>query len=431
MIQKPKSPSEVLNQSTAIHCSFAITGIYSKETIQTHWNTLMKNYPYCVDYEWYEGVFEKENKVVEVTINKTETTTLKSALQEVLEQCHYIGYDTRSFGKEKSALLIFSCIEIESIEYTIFGMYQCHSRTDFKSINYFMEEFLNYFDENYIPQNVPMGTYFPQILEYNCIPSDERSEELKREKPKNIVTYDFTHVKGEEPKFRKNEHGFFPRTALSTTLTSEQIGPFLKWCKKHNFSTQAVFWAIQMKVYEKLFERKNKNSDTVCLMSPFDCRNILGIHDPIIGMYIDVIYPTFPVSFLDLPLEEMAKQLTQYIRSVNTFNSKEFDRYRDFMYKRNYDSINFPYTAFFSNVSGLKTLDRLTDKMKGKFCDFLISSFPRNTHDPDVTPTIYSFGLFNGISILTVFFNGMVENDVIQRILDEMIKMIFSLSNSD
>ena len=65
MIQKPASPSECLNQHTAIHCSFAITGTYTLETVQKHWNTLNRNYPYCTDYEWIEGVFEQENKVVE------------------------------------------------------------------------------------------------------------------------------------------------------------------------------------------------------------------------------------------------------------------------------------------------------------------------------------------------------------------------------
>ena len=48
-------------------------------------------------------------------------------------------------------------------------MAQSKEKTDFKSIIYLMEEFLNYFDDSYIPQIVPMGTYFPQILEHNDI----------------------------------------------------------------------------------------------------------------------------------------------------------------------------------------------------------------------------------------------------------------------
>ena len=431
MIQKPQSPSEVLNQATAIHCSFAITGKYSKETVQSHWNQLMKNYPYCVDYEWAGGIFEKENKIIEITIENQHPKTIQHAIRIVLEECHYYAYDTRSFGKEKSSLLIFSTIEIENKEYTIFGMYQCHSRTDFKSVIYFMEDFLNYFDETFdisSSQVIPMGSCFSQILEQNCIPSKERSIEIKQQTPKNILTYDFTHIKGEEPHWRESHHEHHLRSAGSITLSQEEIKTFIKWCKSHNFSTQAVFWAIQLKTYEKLFERKSKNADTVVLMSPFDCRNVLGIHDPIIGMYIDVIYPMFPVSFIDLSIEEMAKQLTDYIRSVNTFNSKELDRYRDFIYNGHFESIDIPNTAFFSNVAGMKVMNRLTNPMKEKFVDFLISSFPRNNHDEAVTPTIYSWGLYNGISIITVFYNGIVEHDLIDRILIEMKNMVLSLS---
>ena len=426
MIRRPASPSEVVNQVSAIHCSFAITGTCTEESIQNNWNKLMKNYPYCMDYEWHSGTFDWENKVLFVSLPEEAKTSINTALRLILEECYFEAIETRAMGKDKSALLVCSSMTIEEKEYTLFGMYQCHSKTDFKSVVYLTEEFLNYFDEIYVGKVLPMGSYYKDIVERRCSPSKERSLELENEKPRDVVLFNCTRLKGEEPKYREKRDGLYAQTCGCIKLTEEETSRFIKWCKSHNFSTQAVFWSIQLKVYNKLFDKQREDAKHIVLMSPFDCRNVLGINTPIIGMFIDAMFPTFPADFLDSSIEEMASRLSTYIRSLDKLEHPEFDRFRDFCYNGNKQSIAFPHTAFFSNIAGMKVMERLTSTMKERFVDFYLSRFVRRPFaDETVAFSMYSYGFFDGTCDLIALYNGKVYPEVAERVLNEM-KMIIN-----
>ena len=163
-------------------------------------------------------------------------------------------------------------------------------------------------------------------------------------------------------------------------------------------------------------------------MFPYDCRKLVGITTPTIGLYPEDIYPMFPVSFLDLSIEEMAHQLTTYIRNIKTLNAIEFDRYRDGYYNGNIPSVAFPNTCFFSNLGSFKAMERLTPTMKERFVDFQFSGCSRVAENSEnVYIAIHSFGLFNGCCNLCASYIGKIEHSIVQKVLDELKEMIINL----
>ena len=224
MIQTPKSPYEALAQICGIDCCFSIKGKYDKETVQKHWNQLMDAYPYCIDYEWIEGTFDEINEVIEISLPSEQITCINDAMRIMIDECFFVAIDTRCAGKKKSALLLFSSVTIESQDYTVFAMYQNHSRTDFKAMVYLAEDFLNFFDEKYVHKSLPMGSYFPEFVAANCFPSAERSAVLQETVPTNILQFDFTSLKSMkegEMQFKPLRNGYYSQTSEAMKLTQE------------------------------------------------------------------------------------------------------------------------------------------------------------------------------------------------------------------
>ena len=468
MIKTPESPYETLAQIVGINCGFCIKGKYIKEEIQNKWNLFLQKYPYCVDYEWTEGIFDQFKTVNTIEINETneireidiqkifetnqskekneneefiEITEINQAMRIIIEESFYFSIQTRSVGKLKSASLVFSSIEIQKEWYSFFGMYQCHSRTDLTSLNYLVEEFLNLFDENKMinekdNQIVPILSYYPQYVENNCSPSIDKRDEILKTIPTNVLQFDCSQMKGEEMKYREIREGLYAQTSETLKLNKNETTTFLQWCKNHSLSPQAVFNAIQLKVYNNLFERKcistnqkEEMNQTIVFMFPYDCRNLVGITTPTIGLYAEDIYPMYPESFLSLSIEEMAQELTTYVRNITTLTASEFDRYRDGYYNGHFASVTFPISCFFSNLGKLKVMERLTPTMKEKFIDFQCAGCSRIAQNSeDVSISIHSFGLFDGSCNLCASYNGKIEYQIVVKTLNAIKEMIINLN---
>ena len=136
--------------------------------------------------------------------------------------------------KKKSSLLLYSSITIENEEYMIFRMYQCHSRIDFKSIVYLVEEFLNLFDETYISSSlISISSYYDEYLSQQCSPTKECHEQIIKETPHNILTFDFTTLKEKEMIFRDIKKGYYPHLSETMKLSPEETKKLITYCKQH------------------------------------------------------------------------------------------------------------------------------------------------------------------------------------------------------
>lgn len=211
-------------------------------------------------------------------------------------------------------------------------------------------------------------------------------------------------------------------------LSPEETKKLITYCKQHSFSMQALFYAIQLTIYNKMFNRLSKNEEMIVLMIPYDLRSFLHITTPMIGLYAEDIYLIFPISFINLSIEEMASQLTTFIKSVDSLKSPIFDRYRDGYYNGNLSSVSFPNSGFFSNIGKFTVMERLTSEMKKKFIDFHLSTSTRIPQNSDIVSIcIHSFQLFDGSCNLSASYIGKISHEIVINVLEEIRQTIHSL----
>ncbi|EKE40121.1 hypothetical protein ENUP19_0046G0042 [Entamoeba nuttalli] len=430
------STFEQIYQQKGIQCSFALKRNIPKEDIEKCWDKLMKEYPYCCNYE--EEIYSEDNKPLYISIQSYPIHSIQEALDYIIRENSFEVAKTRCFGMKKSSLLIYSYITLNSTQYTIFGMYQCHLKTDFKSIVFLVESFLNY-SVQIEHQHYPIQTAYSNLIEVNGIPDDERKEMAELFIQRNVIQYDYSKLKDESLitkdkllEAQEETNTIIPNCFISKTikLNQEETTNFIQWCNDNNLSIQATLLAIQLKTYDHLFNKQNKQATTIAFMIPYDIRKFLPkIQKESIGCFYENIYPSYPYNFLQLSIKEMAEQITQYIKNIDEINHPFFDRFRDAVYCGNTNLLKLPYTTTLTNINSFIVMERLHPLIKKDFIDFHISNCKRIQCNKEMKELIvYSYFLFDGTCNISLSYEySIIPSIISEEVLKEMYSIIITL----
>ena len=426
-----------------IQCSFALDIEYSLSEIQKNWNLFLLKYPYCIDYETTESIELKDNEIYSINLQeKYQCKTISEYLDEIIKENSFEVAKTRCFGMKKSSLLTTSIINLNNKKYTLFSMYHCHSKTDFKSIVYFVEEFLSFFDEsNSIEMKViPIQSEYSKLLELNCLPSIEKRNQIEKEIQRDILTFNilsllnkskFISIENQQ-KAKEEIKEIIPNCFISQTLklSKEETKKLIHYAKQFELSIEAVLLSVMLKSYCECFDINDSNMKTISFMIPFDVRKLFGFDEHCIGIFGEGIYPSYPSSFLDLSINEMSKQLTDYIRSITSFDSNTFDRFRDVIYCGNSSLGNIPYTLSLSNMGRFKVMERVSSSLKQHIVDFHLSGCNRFPCTRQMNSMmIHSYLLFDGTCNLSLSYAYSIIPSIIPEIvLNKMYSLLTSLN---
>ena len=61
----------------------------------------MRNYPYCIDFEWINGIFDEINEVIEIQLPIEKIITIKDSMRIMIKECFYESIETRCIGKKR------------------------------------------------------------------------------------------------------------------------------------------------------------------------------------------------------------------------------------------------------------------------------------------------------------------------------------------
>ncbi|EDR29924.1 hypothetical protein EDI_233760 [Entamoeba dispar SAW760] len=411
------SPYEKTCEVLGIQCSFAMLG--KLEHIEKQWEQLMNMYPYCTDYEGVNTT--TNNPSVEVDIQKKYSLeSISQTLDLMIKELSKEIAKTRTFGStNKSALLMYSYVVFNGQEYTVFAMYQCHCKTDFKSVVLLAQSFLNLFN-NEKDKVYPIETSYKVLTDKGCLPSANQRQIIMENLPKNVLRYDCSHLK-DPHSIQSVLDDPIPNCMTSVTikLTKNEFNSFALWCRSRHLSIQATLLAIELKAYEKLFDRKGNNAESISFLVPFDLRRFLPFESDCIGLLSETIYPTLPISIINQSIEQISICLTKKLKEVTNINSEAFDRYRDAYYCGNMALMGVKHTCSVSNVSSFAVMNGLSQPLKDRFVDFHMSGcvrVPCNSMMEDLT--IHTYSLVDGsFNCSLTYPYGIIQTSVAEAVL--------------
>lgn len=422
------SPYEKVCEVLGIQCSFAVSG--RLHDVEEKWGEFMRMYPYCVDYEGVNA--DKPNSPVLIEIQKQcSLDSVSHALDLMIKELSAEVAKTRVFGSSnRSSLLVYSYISINGHEYTLFATYHCHCKTDLKSVVLLAQSFLNLFDAGSNKQSYLFESSYKTLLEKNCLPQPEKRELIMESIPKDVLRYDCTHLK--QPAFgdaTTDEPLQNCMTSVTMKMTKDEFCTFLSWCRSRHLSVQATLLAVELKVYEQLFNKVANDAKSISFLVPYDLRRFLPFEADCLGLLSETIYPTLPISALNQTIDQTAAQLTEKLRDVKDINSEAFDRYRDAYYCGNMALMAVQHTCSVSNVSSFTVMDGLSPSLKERFVDFHMSGCVRVPCNPSMQDlTIHSYTLVDGTFNCSLTYPyGVIQTSIAKAVLDTFKSIIQSL----
>ena len=440
---------EKIGKFIGMQCSFAFDCELSTTIIQNHWNQLMEKYPYCLDYEYTEGMQLESttNEIYQINIQeKYQITSITEALNELIKENSFEVARTRLYGMNKSALLTYSLCTINNKCYTVLAMYICHSKTDFKSLVYLVEEFVSFFSElndNKQPietKKIPFESCYPYLVENNCIPLKENKEQIMKLIPKDVVHFDFLSplrsesldlTEEEKQQAEEEIKELIPNCIVSETmkLTSDETKKLVAYAKERKLSIQAVLFCALLKVFRKVLQLKDENMKTLLLMILYDVRAFSKLDEHCFGIFGDGVYPTYPLSFIEKPIEVMAQEMTEYMKTVSSNHSKEFDLFRYCIYHIDNEIGAVPYTSSLSNIGRFVVFDRVNESIRKHILDYHFSDCNRYLSTKDMTrPMIHTFLMNDGSCNFSMSYSfSVIPSIIIKKILNELHSLLISL----
>ncbi|KAL7713453.1 Condensation domain-containing protein [Entamoeba marina] len=435
------SPYETFSEYMGIQCSFGLKKSIQEIDIVNAWAKTNVDYPYLFDYQHYNDPITleeaKTNSPLNVTM-KDEITTVDDALDLMIRYNSIEFIKNRSFGQSNKSLLTYSTIELNHTTYSLFAIYLCHSKTDFKSIVFIAEAFINHFTTSPIDIK-PIRSAYPALQQQHLIPSENEKESIELPVG-DILKYDTTTFKDniilnekEQEQMKEETRELITNGIVSHTrkLTKEQTTKLKNYCKKNNLSVQALLLVCELQAYNTLFKKQNEaTAKNISFMIPYDIRKYIdGVESDSIGLFSEGIYPTFAIDFLDKSINERATQLTTFLRNIKSLTAQEFKRFRYAIYNKDYPMMGIPYTTSLSNVAGFHVMDRISNEMKNCFVDMHLSGCTRIAcTKQSVDLMIHTYSMYDGTSNLSLSYSYSVIPSIIpKRVLSEMIKLIDSL----
>ncbi|ELP92573.1 hypothetical protein EIN_073960 [Entamoeba invadens IP1] len=404
---------------------FVLRHVFNEDEINAAYEAFLTDYPYCFDYELPpETKLTAEQlsslKPMKIELQKSyEIKTIQTAVDSITREVSIEVAKTRTVGKEKTSLLVYSEICCDKTNYTIFSLFICHSKTDFKSLTYLMESLLNHLFKTKTPIREFVSEY-PHLVENNLLKVDR--EAINKNLPKCVLQYDFSHIKNADAKTKELEVSqtskYIQNCVVSHTLnlSPEKVAKIISYCKTNNLSVQAFFISVLLKTYDELFEKTNANeADTVAFMIPYDTRKLLpNTKQETIGVMAEALYPLFPLNFLSKSVLEMATELTTYVLSVDSMSTPLFNRFRDGIYNGNFTAGMSPFTISLSNMGGFKVLDRVEKQVLSEVSAIGFSGCNRVVCDPNTKALMtHSYLIADGSCNVSMSFPYTVVPQII------------------
>ncbi|ORX78383.1 hypothetical protein BCR32DRAFT_270108 [Anaeromyces robustus] len=440
-------------------CSFVIKNEYSDKIIKENWLKLQNQYPYLYDYTTITRPKNDDSNNdfsdnIPLKLENVEIQTIKEGLNKITDYLSKEIIQPIHSGMKNSLLAYFkvSLPEDNHSIYTFFSLYTSHSRTDLRSMTYLVTAFLNQFENNEEINSssssppYPMKSIYPTLIEKNLIPAVEERENLIQKffNYKTPLTFDYLHLKKElkpltkeeeiimkeELKYHQEPIYFVSRTVKYTPSEMQKIK---KFCKENNLSVQALLDAAYLKAGLEIFNNNKEEADVISFQVIFDHRqNSIGI-EKCIGNFPEAAYPYIPIKDSQKSIINIAKELTEKIKSITPPNttslySEEFKRYRleSYQISNGEYAINFSFSA--SNIGRFKCFEDLTPTMKENFIDFTFlagSQYPLPNTITDVSSHMYSS--FNGSVNHTLHFPyAVIPSPYILRLLERIKELILN-----
>ena len=443
---------ETILASYTLLCTFALKSDYSEEVITNSWLKLQNQYPYLHDYTSIVHHKEENNDYsdnVPLKFQIRGNLTIQEGINKLSDNLSKEIIQPEHSGK-KNALLSYTKFypmnDINNI-YTLFSLYVSHSRTDLRSMTYFVDSFLSLLEDD---KEIiyPIESIYPTLIEKNLIPPVEEKKILiqKYFNYKCPLNFDYVHVK-DAIKLSKEEKAVYeeelqhheePIYFISRTIkySASEMNKILGFCKKHELSVQALLDAAYLKAGLEFFHSNIEEADAINFQVIFDHRQPSIGTEKCIGNFPEAAYPYLPISFGQKSVLVIAKALTEKIKSFippnsSSLYSDSFGLYRIECYHVSNGEYNINFSFSASNLGRLKCFNELTPDMKEKFVDFTFlagSQYSLPNTIKAVSSHMYS--LFNGSCNHTLHFpHAVIYSPYIIKFLGRIKEIMLNCSS--